>query len=262
MSDNYWHRVADVVATVARDDLDGAINLAERLLMSRFDDSRLLRILGDYAGEQIYNRSIKGMLMAIVDALRELIEIQNQMLVSTESIQTTASTMLRHGSTFKAKPSEYAQKNLTGRYIVHGYNIYGWQLVYGTYRPVDADPVDGVLSPGGAIQDGWLRLFIPDGYRDPGPPYIDGFIRLILWRGGDSIKGAQPYAVVSTLPDPIQGISQTIELGWDTQNYDWYGSFTINRGVEYLWLLIDYPSGPPNIDYMMVDFLMLSDPRY
>ena len=262
MSDNYWHRVADVVATVARDDLDGAIDLAERLLMSGFDDSRLLRILGDYSGEAIPNRSIKGMLLLILNRISELIEIQNQMLTSTESIQTTTSTMLKHGSMFKAAPSQYAQRNLTGRYIVHGYNITSWSLIRGSYMPASADPVDGVLAPAGELTDGWLRLYIPDGYRDTDGPAITGFIRLIIWRNGEPVKATAPYGIVSTMPDPVMGISESVQFGWSSINYDWFAQFRINRGVDYLWLQLDYPSGVPTMDYMMMDFMTNFDPRY
>ena len=70
-----WDQITQALDAVAREyGTDAAAELAERLLM-RYDDSRIVRILGDYENEPIPNTSIKGMLYRILQELAVLRDI-------------------------------------------------------------------------------------------------------------------------------------------------------------------------------------------
>ena len=94
-----WDQITKVLDAVAREyGTDAAAELAERLLM-RYDDSRIVRILGDYEGEPIPETSIKGMLYRILQELAVLRDIDAKLAdqyLELAGINESATTLAKY----------------------------------------------------------------------------------------------------------------------------------------------------------------------
>lgn len=92
-----WDQITQALDTVAREyGPETAAELAERLLM-RYDDSRIVQILGDYANEQTPNTSIKGMLHQIVLLLRDIDDKLTDQHAELTAINSSTEMLAKYG---------------------------------------------------------------------------------------------------------------------------------------------------------------------
>lgn len=92
----YWEQITAAMDAVAREyGPEVAAELAERLLM-RFNDTRIVQILGDYAGEPISNTSIKGMLFRMLTVLENIDAKLADQYVELTAINSSTTTLAQY----------------------------------------------------------------------------------------------------------------------------------------------------------------------
>lgn len=100
-----WNQITEAIDRVAREDgPEAAAELVEYILM-RFDDSRLLRILGDYEGEAVINTSIKGMLLLILNRLISIDDKLSDHYTELTGINSSAAMLAKY-SELRSTPNE------------------------------------------------------------------------------------------------------------------------------------------------------------
>lgn len=108
----YWDQITAAMDAVAREHgPEAAAELAERLLM-RYDDTRIVRILGDYDGERVEGKSIKGMLALILDRLNALYDIKSRLddqYLEMTAINSSTAMMAKYGALRSTVNEVYAR---------------------------------------------------------------------------------------------------------------------------------------------------------
>lgn len=250
-----WDRISRIVTDVSRDDVYRAVTLARRLI--GMNDERLLRILGDYENEEVYNTSIKGMLFLI---LLELQQIRNNLT----DINAGVNTIRRYSKDISTKPNKrwildqyYHIVSYLARYM---YQPEGTTFWY----PFDWQTAGGYLQDSGGAggADGSrMRIPTPLSWTQEGVVLQFQIFVQLLRGGNDPIQGAKPQGYLyagffDTVP--IRGIT----FDWD--NVNWGYVTYINpywQDQDHTWLQIFFDENENSEgDTLAVDIMLVGNP--
>lgn len=240
----YWQKVTDIVDEVARQySIDDAIALAERL--KGMNDERIVRILGDYEGEPVFDTSIKGMLNRILNVLQVIDAKLETVEYNVEAISDKSSQMLKYGSNFRSTPSEFAQNILNTMLHAYRFRSTDWvnreidEIIFEARRPEPvrfAEPHTGVLGNFVRIpQNAMLGL----------EPQVVHSFKVMALVYGDFINPpwntvlvdlySQPvddtYYQITTLSPSVRDPNKGFSIYWQQLNY-------LNPSTDYIWAKI------------------------
>lgn len=236
----YWQKISDIVDEVARQySIDDAIALAERL--KGMNDERIVRILGDYDNEPLYETSIKGMLHYILMTLQEINAKMQTVEYTVTEISDKSSQMLKYGSNFTSTPSEFAQDIL--QTMLQAYRFRSLrqlaETIFETRLPEPvrfAQPHTGVVGDFVRIpQNGMLGIepHVVQSFKVRAlaygkfinPPWMTVFVDLYSQPTDDT------YYQITTLSPSVLDPNEGLAIYWKQLNY-------LNPDTDYIWARI------------------------
>lgn len=262
-----WDKISQVVVETSRTDVYQAVELAKRLM--GMDITPLLRILGDYEGEPVYNKSIKGMLNLILSMLYAIEDRLRTVEFEMPSVNTNLREMIKYSDNIKPYPNKRAMR------ASYPYHLISY-VATGTYQTASGSfwYANNWRRAGGSINDHQVGGSDDTRIRIPTPTIwwqdnvvLEYTVLVQIMRNGSMPTDDAPLPIVRLYPDEYSSSYFTgSNLYFDETTY----SFKANINPryldnEYVWLELFWDKNPLRSGYadeIALDVFLPANPNY